>query len=47
MDYDSFKTERDDTVRDGAGFEAYRRPGDLIDSPQNRGLCKAGGGRGR
>jgi transglutaminase-like putative cysteine protease len=32
MDYDSFKTERDDTVRDGAGFEAYRRPGDLIDS---------------
>src|SRR5260370_27386936 len=32
MDYDSLKTERDDTVRDGADFEAYRRPGDLIDS---------------
>ena len=32
MDYDSFKTDRDDIVRDGAGFEAYRRPGDLIDS---------------
>ena len=32
MDYDSLKTDRDDTVRDGSGFEAYRRPGDLIDS---------------
>ena len=32
MDYDSLKTDRDDTVRDGAGFEAYRRPGDLINS---------------
>ena len=32
MDYDSLKTDRDDTVRDGADFEAYRRPGDLIDS---------------
>jgi len=32
MDYDSLKTDRDDTVRDGADFDAYRRPGDLIDS---------------
>src|SRR5712672_1178215 len=32
MDYDSLKTDRDDTVRDGADFEAYRRPGELIDS---------------
>jgi len=32
MDYDSFKTPGDDVVRDGADFEAYRRPGDLIDS---------------
>ena len=32
MNYDSLKSERDDTVRDGAGFDAYGRPGDLIDS---------------
>ena len=32
MDYNSLKTDRDDTVRDGADFEAYRRPGELIDS---------------
>ena len=32
MDYDSLRATRDDTVRDGADFEAYRRPGDLIDS---------------
>ena len=32
MNYDSLKSDRDDTVRDGAAFEAYRRPGDLIDS---------------
>ena len=32
MDYDSLKTARDDVVRDGADFEAYRRPGALIDS---------------
>jgi transglutaminase-like putative cysteine protease len=32
MNYDSFKSDRDDTVRDGASFQAYRRPGDLIDS---------------
>jgi hypothetical protein len=32
MDYDSFKTDRDDVVRDGADFETYRRPGALIDS---------------
>ena len=32
MDYESLKTPRDDTVRDGASFEAYRAPGDLIDS---------------
>jgi transglutaminase-like putative cysteine protease len=32
MDYDSLRNARDDTVRDGADFDAYRRPGDLIDS---------------
>ena len=32
MDYDSFRTAGDAVVRDGADFEAYRRPGDLIDS---------------
>ena len=32
MDYDSLRAARDDTVRDGADFDAYRRPGDLIDS---------------
>lgn len=32
MDYDSLKTPSDDVVRDDADFEAYRRPGALIDS---------------
>src|SRR5258708_27077050 len=32
MNYDSLRTIRDDTVRDSADFEAYRRPADLIDS---------------
>src|SRR3954466_11852906 len=32
MDFDSLRTERDDTVRDSAGFDAYLAPGDLIDS---------------
>src|SRR5690349_12483191 len=32
MDFESLTTERDDIVRDGADFEDYRRPGDLIDS---------------
>ena len=32
MEYDSLRTDRDDIVRDGADFEAYRRPGVLIDS---------------
>lgn len=32
MDFDSLKTPDDGVVRDGAAFEAYRRPGDLIDS---------------
>lgn len=32
MDYDSLRTDRDDVVRDGAGFEAYRQPSALIDS---------------
>src|SRR5215510_14099494 len=32
MDYESLKTARDDIVRDRADFEAYRRPGALIDS---------------
>ena len=34
MDFDSLRSARDDIVRDGAVFEAYRRPGDLIDSQQ-------------
>ena len=32
MDYDSLRTPDDAIVRDGADFEAYQRPGDLIDS---------------
>jgi len=32
MDYDALRTSSDDTVRDGAGFDAYLRPGALIDS---------------
>ena len=32
MDYGSLKATRDDVVRDGADFEAYRRPAGLIDS---------------
>jgi len=32
MDYDTLKTAQDDVIRDGAGFEAYRQPGDLIDA---------------
>ncbi|SKA15452.1 Transglutaminase-like superfamily protein [Enhydrobacter aerosaccus] len=32
MDYDSLRGEHDSVVRDGVAFEAYRRPGDLIDS---------------
>ena len=32
MDYDSLRNDRDDVVRDGAAFEAYLRPGALIDS---------------
>src|SRR5260370_10440474 len=32
MTYVSIKAEHDATVRDGASFEAYGRPGDLIDS---------------
>jgi transglutaminase-like putative cysteine protease len=32
MDYDSFKTTRDDQVRDGARFEDYRGPSGLVDS---------------
>src|SRR5947207_3398950 len=32
MDYELLKTPRDDTARDGATFEAYRQPGELIDS---------------
>src|SRR5579872_2263518 len=32
MDYESLKTARDDIVRDGVAFEAYTRPGELIDS---------------
>src|SRR3990167_10750333 len=36
MDYDTFRTPDDAIVRDGADFEAYRRPGDLIDSEHSR-----------
>jgi transglutaminase-like putative cysteine protease len=36
MDYDSLRTDRDDVVRDGSDFEAYRRPGGLIDSDHPR-----------
>ena len=32
MDFDSLKTPDDGVVRDGAAFEAYRQPGDLLDS---------------
>jgi transglutaminase-like putative cysteine protease len=32
MDYELLKAERDDIVRDGATFEAYSRPGELIDA---------------
>ena len=32
MEFDTLKSARDDTVRDGAGFEAYLRPGNLVDS---------------
>jgi transglutaminase-like putative cysteine protease len=32
MDFDSLRTERDDVARDQVSFEAYRAPGDLIDS---------------
>ena len=32
MDFDSLRTLEDSVVRDGAAFEAYLRPGDLIDS---------------
>ncbi len=32
MDYDSLTTRQDDVVRDGAAFEAYLRPGALVDS---------------
>ena len=32
MDFDSLRTQHDDVVRDSASFEAYRAPGDLIDS---------------
>jgi transglutaminase-like putative cysteine protease len=32
MDFDSLRTSHDDVVRDGASFEAYQAPADLIDS---------------
>src|SRR5262247_4703628 len=34
MDYESLKSSRDDIVRDGADFAAYRRPAEFIDSEQ-------------
>ena len=36
MDFDSLKTQRNDVVRDGAAFEAYCAPADLIDSSHPR-----------
>lgn len=36
MDFDSLKTQRNDVVRDGAAFEAYCAPSDLIDSSHPR-----------
>lgn len=36
MDYDALRNSADDTVRDGAAFEAYTRPSDLIDSGHAR-----------
>jgi len=36
MDFDSLRTQRNDVVRDGAAFEAYRAPADLIDSSHPR-----------
>ena len=51
MDFDSFRTERDDVVRDGAAFESYRTPSDLIDSnhPKIQAYARqvAGGGSDR
>ena len=32
MDYDRLTNSADNVVRDGAGFEAYRRPSELIDA---------------
>ena len=32
MDFDSLRSDRDDIVRDAVPFDAYRAPGDLIDS---------------
>src|SRR5947207_185626 len=32
MEFDSLRTERDDVVRDGAAFDAYRASSELIDS---------------
>ncbi len=32
MDYDALRNSADNVVRDGAGFDAYCRPGVLIDS---------------
>ena len=43
MDFDSLRTARDDIVRDGAPFEAYRRPGDLIDSQHPKIIAYASG----
>ncbi len=42
MDYDALRTDRDDVVRDGADFEAYRRPAALIDSDHPAVLAYAG-----
>jgi transglutaminase-like putative cysteine protease len=48
MTFESFKTPNDDTPRDGASFEAYRRPAALIDSdhPEIAAFARDVGGSG-
>jgi transglutaminase-like putative cysteine protease len=48
MDFESFKTPNDATPRDGANFDAYRRPGALIDSDHHKivGFAREAAGEG-
>ena len=41
MDFDALKTPQDGTVRDGAAFDAYLRPSELIDSDHPEIVAKA------